>query len=99
MFFLPSCLVDKFSPHISGYRLGTYRFIAIKNFLKKVRLKFEFLGVISKGLYENETFQKTYVNGEFDFIKRPERRFFANLHRRRLEANVICMVVWVEKAE
>ena len=30
--------------------------------MKEVRLKFEILGVISKGLYENETFLKTSVN-------------------------------------
>ena len=47
--------------------------MATKNFVKEVRPKFEFFGVISKGLYENETFLKTYVNGEFDFIKRPEK--------------------------
>ena len=29
--------------------------------------------MISKGLYENETFLKTSINGKFDFTKRPER--------------------------
>ena len=47
--------------------------MATKNFVKEVRLKFEFFGVISKGLYVNETFLKTYVNGEFEFIKRLEK--------------------------
>ena len=47
--------------------------MATKIFVKEVRLKFEFLGIISKGLYENETFFKSSVNGEFDFIKRPEK--------------------------
>ena len=32
------------------------------------------MGVISKGLYENETFLKTSINGEFDFIKRPNTK-------------------------
>ena len=48
--------------------------MATKNFVKEVRLKFEFWGVISKGLYENETFLKSSVNGEFDFIKRPNTK-------------------------
>ena len=65
--------MDTFSPRISGYRLGTYRFMANKNFVKEVRLKFEFFEVISKDLYQNETFLKTSVNAEFDFIKRPEK--------------------------
>ena len=30
-------------------------------------------GVISKGLYENDTFLKTSYNGEFNFIKRPRK--------------------------
>ena len=47
--------------------------MATKNFVKEVRLKFDFFGVISKGLYEKETLLKTSLNGEFDFIKRPEK--------------------------
>ena len=29
--------------------------------------------VISKGLYDNDTFLKTSISGEFNFIKRPKR--------------------------
>ena len=47
--------------------------MATTNFVKDVRLKFELLGVISMGLYENEAFFKTSINGKFDFIKRPEK--------------------------
>ena len=68
---------------------------------------------MSKGLYENETFLKTSINGEFDFIKRPNTKsskiaclskthFFANYtddHWSMYTVNIICMVVWVEKAE
>ena len=30
------------------------------------------MSLISKDLYKNETFFKTSINGELDFIKRPE---------------------------
>ena len=57
-----------------GYRLATYRFMHVnQKFYERGQTKIELFGVISKGLYENETFLKTYVNGEFDFIKRPEK--------------------------
>ena len=42
MFFFSWCSVDKFSPHISVYHLGHWRFVANKNFVKEVRIKVEF---------------------------------------------------------
>ena len=54
--------------------------------------------VISKGIYDNDTFLETSINGEFNFIKRPDaksfkivglsRTFLHNLQRRPYDFDV-----------
>ena len=42
--------------------------------MKEVKIKVEFLGVISKVLYENETVSKTSICGDLNFSKRPNTK-------------------------
>ena len=69
--------------------------MAIKNFVKEVRIKFEFLELFQKAFTKIKHFLKTSVNEELDFIKRPKenntkssktacfsRTFSENLHWR-----------------
>ena len=64
MFFFTWFLVDKFSPRISAYHPGPYRFMTNKSFVTEVKIKVEFSELSQKAFAKIKQFRKPLLSME-----------------------------------
>ena len=68
MFFFTWFLVDKFSPRISAYHLGPYRFMTNKSFVTEVKIKVEFSELSQKAFAKIKQFRKPLLSMEISVL-------------------------------